>query len=683
MISKSMDDIGVNSRVLYAIGAAVILAAPVAHHLVFRHNDRSLLSRLQRWVRPPPQHAHGPLEEGQFRLIHLLPGNEGDEVRIGLTNEWLKAPVKYHAVSYAWGDARDNAYITCEGKEIQITRTLFEALKRWRLPTEEVVLWADSICIDQRNTLEKTHQIGRMSEIYSNAESVRIWLGSDDSQIDGVQDVIKEACQIIPDVVDDPQQNRKSADILATRNQERTREGKTTVWSLDWKPLRALMNHTWFERKWVYQEAILNDNTWLYCGKLMMPFQPLSELALRMSTFGIQALPKDGTVNDSNVTFLPIRLYNLSMMRMSQWYRGKQPVTLMDGVKATRAFQCTDPRDHILGVLGYASDFEKDSIISRDNLYSLSVQECYLRFARSQLLEKKNLGVLASAPQRLITDVALPWYYRPIYRWKRRRLPGLPTWVPDLRNQELDALPSYSVRYGKFSAGGTQCGRVEIIGNKILRCSGMIVDTIQEDGVFWPELPLPPKPKRVPYPLDKMDVYYARNSLRSLEFYKSCVRIASGSDRIQDMSPERLADFWKTLTSERSQLSDRVDVDLSESVKTMITNMETWLVSEDPEEANKARLSFVAAAVQVEMTILAAASPRRFSRTTAGRLCLVPREAKVGDSVCLLLGSEVPFVIRPTRSGMYELIGDAYVSGIMDGEAVASGEYTQAEIEIE
>ncbi|KAJ0299090.1 hypothetical protein COL516b_009341 [Colletotrichum fioriniae] len=678
-----MDDIGVDRRVLYAIGAAVILAAPVASHLFFLDTDKSLASRLQRLLRPPPQYAHDSLKEGQFRLIHLLPGHDDDDVRIDLTNEWLNAPVKYHAVSYAWGNARDKAYITCKEKEIQITKTLFEALKRWRSPAEEVVLWADSICINQRNTFEKTQQIGRMSEIYSNAEAVKIWLGSDDSNIDGVQDVIKEASEIIPEVVDDPHQNRKSADILATRNEERAREGKSTIWNLDWRPLRALMNHTWFERKWVYQEAILNDNTWLYCGKLMMPFQPLSELALRMSTFGIQALPKDGTVNDSNVTFLPTRLYNLSMMRMSQWYRGKQPVTLMDGVKATRAFQCTDPRDHILGVLGYASDVEKDSIISRDNLYTLSVQECYLRFARSQLLEKKDIGVLASAPQKLITDVTLPWYYRHIYRWKRQRLSGLPTWVPDLRNQELDALPSYSVRYGKFSAGGTQFGKLEIIDDKILRCSGMLIDTVEEDGIFWPELPLPPKPKHVPYPLDKMDAYYARNSLRSLNFYKSCVRIASGSDRIQDMSPERLSDFWKTLTSERSQLSDRIDVDLSEPIKTMITNMETWLVSEDPEEANKARLTFVAAAVPVEMTVLAAASPRRFSRTTVGRLCLVPRETKVGDAICLLLGSEVPFVIRPTKRGRYELIGDAYVSGVMDGEAIASGEYAETEIDLE
>ncbi|KAJ0275946.1 hypothetical protein COL940_008561 [Colletotrichum noveboracense] len=143
----------------------------------------------------------------------------------------------------------------------------------------------------------------------------------------------------------------------------------------------------------------------------------------------------------------------------------------MDGVKATRSFFCSNPRDHILGILGHASDVEKDSIISQDNLYSLSVQECYLRFARSQLLEKHNFAVLALAPQKLITDALAPWYLRPYIRWQKRRLPGLPSWVPDLRNQEIDTLPSYTVRYGKFSAGGATPGRVEIVDDKILKCT--------------------------------------------------------------------------------------------------------------------------------------------------------------------------------------------------------------------
>ncbi|GKT45804.1 uncharacterized protein ColSpa_05985 [Colletotrichum spaethianum] len=137
------------------------------------------------------------------------------------------------------------------------------------------------------------------------------------------------------------------------------------------------------------------------------------------------------------------------------------------------------------------------------------------------------------------------------------------------------------------------------------------------------------------------------------------------------------------MTCEKSQLNDRIDIDLSGPVKSMISGMETWLTSEDPEEAEQARVSFVASAPLVEMTILASATPRRFSHTESDRLCMIPREARVGDMVCIFIGAELPFVIRPTLQGMYEMIGDAYVSGIMDGEALVSGIYDQVEIILE
>lgn len=35
----------------------------------------------------------------------------------------------------------------------------------------------------------------------------------------------------------------------------------------------------------------------------------------------------------------------------------------------------------------------------------------------------------------------------------------------------------------------------------------------------------------------------------------------------------------------------------------------------------------------------------------------------------VILGADVPFVLRPYDDG-YELIGEAYVQGIMDGEAL-------------
>ncbi|KZL70616.1 heterokaryon incompatibility protein [Colletotrichum incanum] len=675
MLSTSAENAGASRLALYAFGAAV-LAAPLAYHAFYRDAD-GLSSAVQRLVRPPPRYIHEPLVKGQFRLLHLLAGNPEDDVHVRLTVEPIDAAVRYHAVSYAWGTLSETAHIICEGREIQVTKSLLEALKRWRRADEEIVLWADSICIDQHNTLEKTHQVMLMAEIYSRAASVFVWLGSNDAHLDGIEDLISTALEIIPEAVDDPKKNRENAASFGLRI------GGDALQKLNWDALRSLLNHTWFDRKWVYQEAILNDKVWFYCGRVELPFEPVSELALRMATFGVQALPNDGSISETNLSSFPTRLYNLSMMRASCWFYGKQPITLLDVVKATRAFKCTDPRDHILGILGLATDVEKDGIMSRDNLYSLPVQECYLRFAKSQLLEKRDLGILSCAPQKVVSDAAYPWYCRPYFQWQKRRLPNLPSWVPDLRNQEIDTVPTYAVRHGKFSAGGTQAEEIDIISDKILKCRGMLVDTVGEQSVFWFDLPLPAKPQRVPYPLDTMDPFFSRNTLRMLNFYKACVRLASGSESVQEMPPGQLMALWKTLTCEKGQLSDRIDVDLSEPFRSMVTGLDTWLNSEDPQEAERARSRFVASGMVVEPSVIAFGISRRLCRTRKDRLCMLPREARAGDVVCILLGSEVPFVIRPTRKGMYEMIGDAYVSGMMDGEALSSGIHDQVDVMLE
>ncbi|TEA19467.1 Heterokaryon incompatibility protein 6, OR allele [Colletotrichum sidae] len=665
-----------------ALGITLIVGLSIARHMLCGGADRDFSSLAGR-KRPLPRYAHAPLAEGSFRLLHLLPGRGDEQISVRLTAAPVTDDVEYHAVSYAWGDAGDTAYIRCDGCELPVARTLAEALRRWRRADETRVLWADSVCIDQRNTREKTRQIARMTDIYSRAAAVLVWLGGDDADVGGVAELVAEALDLIPPVVDDPRENRESAEVLGRRNARRFAEGRATTKSMEWKPLRALLRSPWFERKWVYQEAVLNSRTLVYCGRFELDFEPLAELALRLATFGIQILPDDGTLSDANVGFIPGRLYNLSIMRLSHWYRGKKPVSLMDGVKATRGFLCSNPRDHILGILGHASDVERDSIIAKDDMYEVSVRECFLRFTRSQLLEKGNLAVLASAPQRVVSDAVAAWYRRPYVRWTKRRLSGLPSWVPDLRNQEVDPLPSYTVRYGKFSSGGTEPGKIEIVDDRFLTCSGLVIDTLSENGIFWPDLPLPRKPKRVPSPLERLDDYHARNAWRALSFYRQCVKLACGSSSIHDMSADRLDAFWKTMTCERSQLSDRIDADMSGHLKSMVSGLEAWLTSDDAQEAERARARFVVSGQAVEMSVLAAATPRRFSATAEGRLCMVPREARKGDVVCLLLGSEVPFVIRPFTEGTYTLIGDAYVSGVMDGEALTSGRYSQVDITLE
>jgi hypothetical protein len=39
---------------------------------------------------------------------------------------------------------------------------------------------------------------------------------------------------------------------------------------------------------------------------------------------------------------------------------------------------------------------------------------------------------------------------------------------------------------------------------------------------------------------------------------------------------------------------------------------------------------------------------------------IIPEAAEIGDVICVLGDSEIPFVLRP-MNGRYELVGDAYV----------------------
>jgi hypothetical protein len=49
---------------------------------------------------------------------------------------------------------------------------------------------------------------------------------------------------------------------------------------------------------------------------------------------------------------------------------------------------------------------------------------------------------------------------------------------------------------------------------------------------------------------------------------------------------------------------------------------------------------------------------------------LGPPLAESGDIVCVLLGAPVPFVLREYAQGKYFLIGECYMDGFMDGQAL-------------
>jgi hypothetical protein len=59
---------------------------------------------------------------------------------------------------------------------------------------------------------------------------------------------------------------------------------------------------------------------------------------------------------------------------------------------------------------------------------------------------------------------------------------------------------------------------------------------------------------------------------------------------------------------------------------------------------------------------------RRAFVTKRGYLGIGPVHLEPGDSIVILLGAAVPFVLRNVDEEKYKLVGEAYVHGVMDGE---------------
>lgn len=61
---------------------------------------------------------------------------------------------------------------------------------------------------------------------------------------------------------------------------------------------------------------------------------------------------------------------------------------------------------------------------------------------------------------------------------------------------------------------------------------------------------------------------------------------------------------------------------------------------------------------------------RRLVVTEKGHLGLAPEHVQTGDLVIIMMGSQVPLVLREVQQH-YVFVGDAFIDGVMDGEAWA------------
>lgn len=240
--------------------------------------------------------------------------------------------VKYHALSYVWGDPTPTRQVYLRDQETDwhpfpLHENLWQFLDHaWRHKRFGRLFWTDRLCLDQNSHEEISQQVPRMRAIYRNAELVEIWLKLGKEEQKGLSKLVRlrHGLKLMPEGWQQTMRHRLSLsadDIYA----------------------QALGNHYW-RRIWIVQEVVV-------AKKVCITFEDVSidldELPALLNTFRT-----DHTRGPAH----PPAFSALVNMRAEG---GKLPLwrILRDFAK----YESSRPSDRVYGLLGMVADHHDGS----------------------------------------------------------------------------------------------------------------------------------------------------------------------------------------------------------------------------------------------------------------------------------------------------------------------------------
>ncbi|KAJ4985520.1 heterokaryon incompatibility protein [Stagonosporopsis vannaccii] len=291
---------------------------------------------------------------------------------------------------------------------------------------------------------------------------------------------------------------------------------------------------------------------------------------------------------------------------------------LLDVLKATRSCISSDPRDKVYGILPLIPQHLIPSCLRPD--YNVSPQELFVRVA----------------------SYLYPWLGPSMLDYvSENQMDLLPSWVPDWSSMQDGSrklsprnaggkppdgrhapIPG-TVRNGRLHIESVHIGSISKISSR---------STIYETGMG----------------VVMMEWLSMADALRKDPL--DCGRASS------DLDSNSMTDFKKVITQDKYPTYGRF-------IKEVIIS---WCIR----PRNKyPEFSFHSGHHEVSRQIVRGCIGRRFAILGSHTLALVPAAARLDDVVHVLAGTSVPYLLRK-KGDVYTIVGECYVQGIMDGEAV-------------
>lgn len=178
-------------------------------------------------------------------------------------------------------DVRDKGEqrpVLCNGKTVHISMNLYLALLEFRRMKYESPLWSDQICINQQDNLEKIPQLAIMAQLYASASTVIIWLDT----LSTVRSLALDFVESLPDnpvrvarTSSEPQMEQSVLGKIKGSVNAAKDISSSIGKNAQWITVSLTFGCAWFDRIWTLQEFMLASRF-----KIMMGNREVSQSSI-------------------------------------------------------------------------------------------------------------------------------------------------------------------------------------------------------------------------------------------------------------------------------------------------------------------------------------------------------------------------------------------------------------------
>ncbi|KAK3658340.1 hypothetical protein LTR56_001751 [Elasticomyces elasticus] len=589
-------------------------------------------------------YAYQPLEidAPHIRLLTILPDETGSPIRITLRVANLADVPRpaYETVSYVWGDPTPSASLKVSGHGngpryycLYVPASSAAVLNQIRLPDQKRTVWQDAVCINQDDLVERGRQVSLMSKTYSDSTGNIVYLG----ELDG-PDMSDRISRTVASLLSNAGRRTNGFSTFGTTTRDDTAAEYRVGYSdrqdqTDEEVIFLLLELPWFRRLWTVQEAALAPRNTAVLGTLWLDLLDILRALVwwRYSSEYFNRSPWPSMKAEAGMYCIN---QSHGYIDHDQGVPAGRAGGIMSSLVCSTLFEKTEPRDGVFAILGLISK-TSSQFLTPD--YTKPLSEILQRATRLAFLEMGDLDLLRSVRNR---SGDLEGAH--VASWVLRADRQIDTAVDASRLRNVFVAAEWlEGDYSLLNCGSLDSASLMARGYTVCKVGAFSRVCSQAEYGYYHTWLLWIK--------DVFGLWIVQTSSEGpRRTWRAFGRTLLGggflvnkSQPATDENMKPLDDFtdllWKTTGNEKDAIMQQ---SLDVALETLCTTFQTWPTVN-----------------------------RRLFVSNSGQSGLGPSVMQPGDTVALLRGVRTPTILRPLSNGHYQVVGEAYVDGVMFGEA--------------